>query len=120
MSALRLGTRTLRLTVNGGRADAGGTPMPAAWAALLLLVTWSCGPVVAPVSVLVPLTELLWPRLKTPPTPEPAIAAVTPMTPAVARALAIADLAAVPSCMSHLPGCLARRYAFRRGGVNAV
>src|SRR3954454_19307051 len=112
MSALRLGTRTLRLTVNGGRADAGGTPMPAAWAALLLLVTWSCGPVVAPVSVLVPLTLLLWPRLKTPPTPLPAKAAVAPITPTVVNPLAIADLATVPNCMSHSPCRLGRRYLF--------
>jgi hypothetical protein len=56
---------------------------------VFLFLTFNCGPAVFPVSVLVPSTELVWPRLKTEPTPEPARAGVV-----VRRAVASAAASA--------------------------
>src|SRR3954451_13444027 len=63
-SALSLSTRVGELTLNGGWEDGVCSDSALAPAAVLLLVTRSCGPLLVPVSSEVWPTELVWPRLK--------------------------------------------------------
>src|SRR3712207_3141732 len=86
------------LTFSGGLVGGTVTPRPVAPVPVLLLVTCSDGAAVVPVNVDVALTELLWPRLNTPPTPVPAIA-----TPA-------ASTTAAPTPPANAP-CMNRRMA---------
>src|SRR4029079_9564010 len=73
--AFRFFTSFDEFTESGGLLLATVIPMPVAPAPALVLVTWSCFPALAPVSVVVALTLFVLPRLNTPPTPVPATAA---------------------------------------------
>jgi hypothetical protein len=77
-SAFSKGIRALLFTWSGGRPASTSMATPKVPAAGSVFFTLSMGPAEFPVSRLVWLTELSWPRLKTAPTPVPANAVATP------------------------------------------